>query len=257
MFQAIDPVVSVDPQALNVVQNDKATFQSPYQVALNTIHSLESKRVTWEEGVYKTSNQALYEILAECLIYGGDLASTDANTARREALESFYKTRGYRWKAETPLMTKIVRAVFGDIDRRRISTYSLVLREAKKENVLPSNFAVWVEEKGGLQEVRLSQSATFISPKVKAEKAQASFKQMSKLASVKTESLSEMFDSDKVGDHVVLLALQEADGSFTVKALIHSGAVVNLAFAALYQQQRAANDQTVKAEKPAKQKKAA
>lgn len=255
MSNAIENAVAVNVPNSNVVQNDKATFQSPFQVAVNTIHALESKRKTWEEGVYKTSNQALYEILSECLIYGGELTTTEASSARRDALQTFYKERGYRWKAETPLMTKIVRAVFGDIDRRRISTYSLVLRQAKKENILPSDFADWVEQRGGVQEVRLAQSATFVSPKVKAEKAQESFKQINKLASVKTEALAAFFDADKVGNHFVMLAQLEADGSYTVKALLDSGAAVNASFTALYQQQKAANDK--EASESAEQKKAA
>ena len=255
MSYANETEVAVAVQSSNVVQNDKATFQSPFQVALNAIHTLEDKRVVWEEGVYKTSNQALYEILAECLIYGGELTTTEASSARRDALQAFYKERKYRWKAETPLMTKIVRAVFGDIDRRRISTYSLVLRKAKKENILPNDFAAWVEEEGGVQEIRLGQSATFVSPKVKAERAQESFKQINKLASVKTEALAAFFDADKVGNHFVMLAQLEADGSYTVKALLDSGAAVNASFTALYQQQKAANDK--EASQSAEQKKAA
>jgi hypothetical protein len=138
----------------NVVQNDKATDAASSANAVELLATLEQQRITWEEGVYRTSNQMLYAILSQCLQFGGDLDTTDANKVRRDALEAFYKQRGYRWKKDTPLMTKIVRAVFGDIDRRRISTYSLVLRQANKAAVLPSQFAEWVEQGGGVQEIR-------------------------------------------------------------------------------------------------------
>jgi hypothetical protein len=45
------------------------------------------------------------------------------------------------------------------VDRRRLSTYSLVLREAIKQKVLATQLAEWIEQNGGIQEIRLSQSA--------------------------------------------------------------------------------------------------
>jgi hypothetical protein len=236
----------------NVVANDKAIVaQSPANVIFTALTELEQQRIEWEDGVYRTSNQALYAILSQCLQYGLDLPTTQANKDRREALDEFYKQRGYRIKKETPLMTRIVRAVFGDIDRRRISTYSLVLRQAKNEAVEPDNFADWVEKKGGVQEVRLSQSATFVSPKAKAETAQQSFKQMDKLAVVKSEELSKLANPDLIGEQCLLVATQEADGSFTVRALVTANGAVNAAFAAVYQAQKAEADRLEKERKAA------
>lgn len=224
----------------NVVLNDKAFAAADAKAIIyNAIVELEKQRIEWEEGVYRTSNQALYAILSQCLQYGADLPTTEGNKERREALDAFYKQRGYRIKKETPLMTRIVRAVFGDIDRRRISTYSLVLRQAKKENVSPDAFASWVEERGGVQEVRLARSSTFVSPKAKAETAQSSFKQMDKLAVVKTEELSKLANPDLIGEHCLLVATQEADGSFTVRALVTANSAVNAAFTAIYQAEKA------------------
>lgn len=235
--------------ANNVVLNDKAVQAAPSDNALTLLTELEQQRISWEEGVYRTSNQMLYSILSQCLQFGGELIEMEAIKVRRQALEAFYKQRGYRWKKDTPLMTKIVRAVFGDIDRRRISTYSLVLRQAKKEQVLPPQFADWVERNGGVQEVRLARSDTFVTPKVKAETAQGRFEQMDKLAVVKTDELSKLADPDCIGENCLLVATQEADGSFTVRALVTANAAVNAAFAAIYQAEiakRAAEEKAVK-----------
>lgn len=223
----------------NVVQNDKATDAASSVNAVELLATLEQQRITWEEGVYRTSNQMLYSILSQCLQFGGDLGTTEANKVRRDALEAFYKQRCYRWKKDTPLMTKIVRAVFGDIDRRRISTYSLVLRRAKLVGVLPSRFADWVESENGIQEIRLGNSATFISPKTKAETAQQRFEQMDKLAVVKTEQLSQLANPDSIGEQCLLVATQEADGSFTVRAVVKANSAVSAAFAAIYQADKA------------------
>lgn len=236
----------------NVVQNDKAFAAADAKAIIyNAIVELEQQRIEWEEGVYRTSNQALYAILSQCLQNGADLPTTEANKERREALDAFYKQRGYRIKKETPLMTRIVRAVFGDIDRRRISTYSLVLRQAKKEAVSPDAFADWVEECGGIQEIRLARSSTFVSPKAKAQTAQSSFKQMDKLAVVKTDELSKLANPDLIGEHCLLVATQEADGSFTVRALVTANSAVNAAFTAIYQAEKAEAERLEKERKQA------
>lgn len=223
----------------NVVLNDNTIAPAePRHFIYNALVKLECQRIEWEEGVYRTSNQALYAILSQCLQYGADMPTTEANKARSDALNEFYNRRGYRIKKETPLMTRIVRAVFGDIDRRRISTYSLVLRQAKKEAVSPDAFANWVEERGGVQEVRLARSSTFVSPKAKVATAQSSFKQMDKLAMVKTEQLSKLANPDLIGEDCLLVATQEADGSFTVRALVTANSAVNAAFAAIFQAEK-------------------
>ena len=236
----------------NVVQNDKAIASvETTTIIYKALTELEQQRIEWEEGVYRASNQALYSILSQCLQYGADLLTTDAHKQRRQALDDFYKQRGYRIKKETPLMTRIVRAVFGDIDRRRISTYSLVLRQAKNESVKPDDFAEWVEQRGGVQEVRLARSSTFVSPKAKAETAQQSFKQMDKLAVVKSEELSKLANPDLIGEQCLLVATQEADGSFTVRALVTANGAVNAAFAAIYQAQKAEAERLEKEHKSA------
>ena len=236
----------------NVVLNDKAAQAAPSDNALTLLTELEQQRISWEEGVYRTSNQMLYSILSQCLQFGGNLDTTEAHKTRRSALKSFYEQRGYRWKEDTPLMTKIVRAVFGDrdLDRRRISTYSVVLRQASKEGVLPTRFAEWVDQNGGVQAIKLLQSSTFVTPKAKAERAQGSFEQMDKLAVVKTDELSKLADPDNIGENCLLVATQEADGTFTVRALVTANAAVNAAFAAIYQAEitaRAEEEKVLKA----------
>lgn len=217
----------------NVVSNDVSVSANKTTSSIDTLFRLESTRKQWEEGAYKTSNQQLYAILAECYAYAGDLSFTEARQ-RTAALEAFYKQRAYRIKKDTHITIRVVRAVFGDIDRRRTSTYSLVLRAAKAANVLPMQLAAWIEEHGGVQEIRMSRSATFVSPKQKVEIAQQSFSALPVLASVKSEQLSQLADAGFNSEDCVLLATQMDDGSFAVRALLRGGVAVNAAFAALY-----------------------
>lgn len=230
----------------NVVLNDNANAEiNIATTALGLLKGMEEQRIKWEDGVYRKSNAALYEVLAECLQFAGDL-TTEAAKERTKALEAFYKSRNYKWRKDTPLVSRVVRAVFGDADRRRISTYSLVLRQAQKSNVAYKALAKWIEENGGVQEIKLARSATFVSPKQKAEIAQQSFDSLTTLAEVKTEALSLLADADFVGEDCVLLAQQQADGSFAIRAVLRSGAAVNAAFTALYAQKKTSTEEDSK-----------
>ena len=224
-----------------VVSNDSATplTQSGTPTISQVLSSLETDRIAWEDGVYRTSNQALYAVLAKCLAIAQ--ADTPEQAKQRNSeLEAFYKQRGYFYKKDAPVATRVVKAVFGTVDRRRLSTYSLVLREAIKQKVLASNLAEWIENKGGIQEIRLSQSATFVKSAAKVEIAKEQFDTLPELASVKSDALSHFADADFLGECCVLIAEQAANGSFSVRGLTRADGAVNAAFAALYAQQKKA-----------------
>lgn len=195
--------------------------------------NMEANRISWEQGAYRTSNQALYAVLAQCLAFCGELTIAEAKQ-RSASLESFYKERGYRYKKDLPLATRVVRAVFGDRDRRRISTYSLVIRQAIKENISITRFAEWVEERGGVQEISLGKSATYIKPANKAEIAKNNLKSKTPIGYAKSELISHLADAQYLGDMCVLLAEQQADGSFGVYAVLRQDGLVKSALAALY-----------------------
>lgn len=217
-----------------VVQNDDLTLKAASaNPAGNFLVQLESRRVAWEAGAYRKSNQELYALLADCLQYSSPLMTAEANKARKDILEKFYKERGYRLKSDTPVATLVVRAVFGNADRRRISTYSLVVRKAKKDGVLPNQLAQWIEDNGGIQEIKMGHSGTYVSPTQKAEIAKGHVADLKTLAVVKSEELSQQADPEHMGEDCVLLATQQADGSFIVKALLR-GTSIKAAYEALY-----------------------
>ena len=116
---------AVETTATNkVVLNDKQKKARKATIASTStklLYAMEESRITWEEGVYRTSNQALYQVLAQCLQFCGELSIGDAK-ARLASLEKFYKSRNYKYNKTKPLITRVIRAVFGDVDRRRLST---------------------------------------------------------------------------------------------------------------------------------------
>lgn len=221
----------------NVVLNDK-----PSQTAGNSnvvvnatklLSGMEAKRISWEQGAYRTSNLELYNVLAECLLFSGELPVGESKQ-RSAALESFFKERGYKYKKDSHIIARVVRAVFGNIDRRRISTYVLVLRQAQKSRIEATQLAKWIEDGGGIQEIKLARSATFVSPTDKASIVKADFENLPVLAIAKSEQLSQLADAGFVGEDCVLIAEQLADGGFAIRALVRKEGAVNAAFTALY-----------------------
>jgi len=233
--------------ATNVVLNDTpkqaaVTASVVTKSAATLLFSMEQERKTWEAGAFRTSNLALYGVLANCMAYAGELPTAESKE-RSAVLADFYEVRGYTVKKDSPLLTRVVKAVFGAVDRRRISTYSLVLRSAKAHGVLPIDLAAWIDAKGGIQEVKLQQSATFVSPSNKAMTAQKTLSSLPTLAVVNTPELSLLADADFVGQECVFLGEQQADGSFLIKDMTRSGGVITAALAALYgKNKKAANE---------------
>jgi hypothetical protein len=232
------PVVLNDKIINNVDATEHLQLPAAPASEAAELKKLEEKRKQWETTVYRTSNLQLYALLADCLEYGRAMEVAEAKIRNKE-LDAFFDERGYVVKRESPLFSRIAKAVFGNIDRRRICTYSLVLRSAQKAGVTAANLAEWIDTNGGIQEIKLSRSDTYVSPKQKAEKAKSSFGDLPNLAVAK-EGLAVLADGEHVGTECVLLAEQQADGSFHIKALTRSATAVNAALTALYAAQAAA-----------------
>ena len=241
-MNALLNAVDTTPVTTNVLLKDTAKVTNVAVGTTVALTNMEANRINWEQGAYRTSNQALYAVLGDCLAFCGDMTLPEAKQ-RSASLESFYKDRGYTYKKDLPLATRVVRAVFGSRDRRRISTYSLVIRQAMKEKVLIADFSAWVEERGGVQEISLGKSATYIKPAVKAEIAKNNLKGKTPIGYAKSELLSHVADAEKLGEMFVLLAEQQADGSFGIYAVLDQPGLVNSALTALY-----SNDQKLLAQ---------
>ena len=241
MSNAIAMSLVAQPTAEVVVQND-TTAIAPLAVTqplTKVLADLEAERESWEQGAYRTSNLALYAVLAKCLAIA-QVDTPELAKQRNAGLEAFYKQRSYSYKKDAPPATRVVKAVFGNVDRRRLSTYSLVLREAIKQKVLATQLAEWIEQNGGIQEIRLSQSATFVKPTAKVEQARQTFDTLPELATVKSEALTLLADGEFISECCVLIAEQAANGSFVVRGFTRAGGAVNAAFAALYAEQKKA-----------------
>jgi hypothetical protein len=123
------------------------------------LKNLTARREDWESGFFRSSNRALYAILGDCLkLYYR--VSTHAEGFRKvqmaviKHLEENLAGRGIRSTKDTHLATKIVRYVFST-DRKRACAYSIVIRSAISEKVAPDAMVEFIEDRGGIEEIRL------------------------------------------------------------------------------------------------------
>ena len=241
-----------------VVQNDtNNAAAAAHAASYKRIEQLIVEREVWEQGVVRTTNEQLYALLAQCYaLYGEMCTGTTAAKALRDALDALIAMKGYSFNKGTHTITRIVKCVFG-VDRRRVSAYSLVLREALTQKLAANAIAAFISSKGGVEEIRRSKSATAKTPAQKAAlgKAAVGGEQLAVVSGVK---LAEKIDVAKVGNDLVAIVTQQADGSLVVRALVHSQSVLNAALACAYSANKgvvqndtankeAANDDSAKA----------
>ncbi|MDC0431738.1 hypothetical protein OAL97_04450 [Paracoccaceae bacterium] len=111
---------------------------------------LNTKRAEWEGGAFKRSNEQLYAVLEECHKL---LVQLRADVKLRKKLNAAIEANGYPVRSNTSIELKVVRAVFG-IENNRIQAYTSVLLIAKKDMPKDWTLSEWIEEHGGIEEVR-------------------------------------------------------------------------------------------------------
>ena len=70
------------------------------------------------------------------------------------AFETAFKDRGGKSAKNTTLELKVVKVAL-TTDPKRASAYSRILRVAAKENIEPDSIPKWIEDKGGIEAIRL------------------------------------------------------------------------------------------------------
>ena len=202
------------------------------------IEQLATERKAWQEGAFRTSNEQLYEILKNCYKLYNKMCGIQADSKHlREILAKYISENKIAVKDSAHTMTKIVRCVFGN-DRRRVSAYSIVLRAALIAQVQIDALPDYIRENGGVEELRLAKSASYVSPKDKAEVATNWLTDIN-LAVVKSDKLSGMLDGARVGSQHVLIVTQQADGSLIANAFVSSQSAVTTALGSFYSAHKA------------------
>jgi hypothetical protein len=216
------------------IENELSVFGDDVEAnASSKLDQMANDRNDWENGSYKKSNTDLYNILANCLEFCTDLDGKK-NKARNKALKDFYTLNNYSYNENHPLANRVVRAVFGNIHRSRICTYALVVNEAKRANVNPTELASWIENQGGVQEIKVSNSPNYVESSVKISKAKNYVETSNTLGMVNSEALSKYIKNETVGKDCILLATQNDNGGFDIKAVTRQEGALSSVYKAIY-----------------------
>lgn len=202
------------------------------------IGALAEQRKQWEKGAYARSNDELYELLTRCYqVY--ETMCTDSLFApvMRKALQDYMAANNINCNKNSHNLIKIVRCVFGTADARRVSTYSVALRAAAQAGIKAKDLKQFIKDKGGVQELRVAKQ-TALNAADKAAKAKEALTAAT-LAEVHSDALLQQVDMSNVGELVVFIATQKADGVFALHAVTASTTAVNAALAAYYSSNKA------------------
>ena len=219
-----------------VVVEKKTAVTTP----MERLQTMESATRNWEANELAASNKRLYSILMDAYTYYMTMktdSSKDVRAQYGKDLTQFIEERKYVFAPTSHDMIRVVKCVFG-ADRRRVSAYSIALREALRQDVVAKELAVFIEQNGGVEQIRLGGtrplSAKLRAGKVKDEVLSA------ELGMIKFDARLVGTDADWADKQVVIVATYLPTGEFQANAVIRHDSAVNAALATFYSQQQAA-----------------
>jgi hypothetical protein len=222
-------------------------------VPQNKLAVMEQARMSWETTELAASNKRLYSILKDA--YGYYLVlkqdpSKEIRKARMDELDAFIAERKYTFMPSTHDMTRVVKCVFG-VDRRRVSAYSIALREALRQDVAAIDLVAFIEQEGGVEQIRMGGTKPLSVSKRAAKAADQVLG--TELGMLKFDPSMFAADADWADKQVVIVATYLPTGEFQANAVIRHDSAVNAALAAYYSQQQAKVRETAKAEREAEE----
>lgn len=244
------PSINLDKlgEKAHVVSNTTASAQAK---PFDQLVSMEVARVSWETTELAASNNRLYGILFQAykfyLVLKQD-ESKDVRKAQADAMDKFIAERDYTFTPSTHDMTRVVKCVFG-VDRRRVSAYSIALREALRQEVEAEDLVEFLEDNGGVEQIRLGGtkplSVTKRAERVKNEVVER------ELGKLKFDATAISADADWTDKQVVIIATYLPTGEFEANAVIRHDGAVNTALSAYYSLKQAKVRADAKADKDA------
>ncbi len=248
---SVNPSISLPTlnKPTSVIVSDTTTATPVSSIV--TLKSLETARVSWETYELAASNKCLYSILQDSYQYYLVMKRDTSELVRKEkleAMEAFIAERGYVFTPSTHDMTRVVKCVFG-VDRRRVSAYSIALREALRQDVAAEDLVEFLELNGGVEQIRLGGTKP-LSVTKRAELGKAAVGNAS-LGTIQFDTSVFKTEEDWIDKQVVLVATCLSSGQLEVKAVIRHDGAVNTALAAHYSLAQAKARQAVSAAKKA------
>lgn len=208
----------------------------------NALQAIEMAANNWATTELAASHTRLYRILTSC--YEFYMGMKSANTApetrkiMKSSLENFILLRGMKNLAKTHDMNRVVKAVFGN-DRRRVSAYSIALRAAltgttKGTPVPAKELASWIEEKGGIEEIRSSKKQMGPKPSERAGSVKNHFEFTTPLGTFKPDARFMPYGTEDVDEMSLLLVTYTPTGELQINAVVKNDSAINAALAIYY-----------------------
>ena len=245
------PSIKLDAMEVPVTVSVEAYSSAPKdQISLI---AMEKARMSWETTELAASNKRLYSILRDAYSYYKAMKQ-DHNKGVREdrknELNKFIATRAYTFMPSTHDMTRVVKCVFG-VDRRRVSAYSIALREALRQEIEAKDLIAFIDGNGGVEQIRMGGSKPLSVTKRAAKAADEVLG--NDLGMLKFDAKLLAADADWADKQVVIVATYLPTGEFQANAVIRHDSAVNAALAAYYSQQQAKLREVAKAEREAEE----
>ncbi len=230
-----------------VVTSSTSTQVSDFDL----LEGMEQQRVSWENNELAASNRRLYSILTQAYGYYCDLKQHTNESVRKQkkdALTKFINERGYTFMPSTHDMTRVVKCVFG-VDRRRVSAYSIALREALRQEVAVADLVAFIDVNGGVEQIRLG----FAKPLSATRRADVVREQVvsNELARIKIDPQLLGADADWVDQQLIMVVTYLPTGELVINSVVKNDTVVTSALAAVYSKERAAERAAVRTAKEA------
>ena len=208
------------------------TRSNPERAIGDAIDELVTQRISWENNELTNANEALYGLLQHCYSLNNAMSGSDSTAkSLKKGLANYIKDKNYKFTESTPLITKVVKCVFG-VDRRRVNAYSTALRVAIAEKKSVIELPKFFKEQGGIEEVRRKASGTKVKTLDEKVKLGRTVLENEALATVHSDKLNASFSTTNLEEGVVLLATREDDGSFAIRQMVQTNAAVKSALAA-------------------------
>lgn len=116
----------------------------------STVKAIILQREVWENGVFKKSNDALYDILEQAYHLYQQIKGTRSLI---KALNQQLDVLDIPYNASTSLAAKISKLVFGDCGNR-VFAYATVLAEADHRNIDVTQLKTWIIDQNGIENIR-------------------------------------------------------------------------------------------------------
>ena len=222
----------------------------------NELDVLKASADSWFDNEYKTSNNMLYDMFSSLYALYEKCDGNDAKvqTDVRAYITKVCAKRKVTFKAKKPsLQALLVKFMFDDgttKDCKRVSSYVRVFTLATTLTEINSkNIAEWIENSGGIENLRQQQTEGGVSKETRIAEGKATLQAKESIAAIINDTTKH--NTHKADEVVLLVGIQNADGSVSVKHTIYekladskiSGkTVINTALCNVYSVQNELNE---------------